>query len=78
MEIKVKDEMDDIRLKVSHKELVIIKEALELFYSSKKDVKTLNNKLFDKDEFKNERKIEIKIWRMFVKIHKKLENIHPY
>ena len=78
MKIKIKDEMDDIRLKVSHQELVILREALENFYSKEKDVEDINSKLFDKDEFKDEKELEIKIWKMFIKISKKLENIHQY
>jgi len=78
MKIKIKDEMNDIRLKVSHQELVILREALDYYYYEPKDIEIFNNELFDKDEFKDEKELEIKIWKMFIKISKKLENIHQY
>jgi len=81
VKIKVKDEMDDIRLKVSHQELVVILDALDVYTDSPKDIayiRALNGLLFDKDEFKKPGNIDLVAGRMFTKIENKLNKIQVW
>jgi len=78
MKIKVKDEMDKIKINVTHKELVLISEALKNYYDEAKDTNSINDKLFDKDEFENSEEIDKEVWNMFIKINKVLDNIYVY
>jgi hypothetical protein len=71
MKIKVKDEMDKIILKVSHQELLIINTALEKFKINEVDISDLNNKSFDKFEFKN----FLKLNKVYLKINKKINEV---
>ena len=54
MKIKVKDEMNDIRLKLNHREFMTIFNNLVWSYY-RPDIKEENRKLFDCQEFKNEK-----------------------
>ena len=78
MKIKIKDEMDDIQLNVSHKELVVVLDALEKYNYDKVDIEEINNKVFDKDEFDNNEVLRNKIYKMIAKISNKLNKIYPY
>jgi hypothetical protein len=88
MKIKIKDEMNEINLKINHQELVLINEALKAYkevidmgerYLDKIDiVDNINNKVFDAHEFKNVNKIKNKLSKMVKKISKKLSKIYPY
>ena len=78
MRIKIKDEMDDIRLKVSYKELMIIKLALKNYNFeevSKEDFNFIN---FDKDEIDNESELITLADELTEKIDKKTKNIHVW
>ena len=79
MKIKIKDEINDIKLNVTHKELVIIEEALVAYYtSSNKDIENINTILFNRHNFIDEETLNSKIWSMFTKIHKKRSKIKVY
>jgi hypothetical protein len=78
MKIKIKDEMDKILLSVNHKEFLLIKESLEAFHGTNIDTENINSKLFDKDEFKNNCFIKLKISKMLNKINNKLKKIFVY
>jgi hypothetical protein len=78
VKIKVKDEMDKIKINVSHKELVLISEALRNYHDEAKDTNSINDMLFDKDEFENSAEIDKEVWEMFLKIYKVLDNIYVY
>jgi hypothetical protein len=79
MKVRVKDEMDEIILKVNHKELVLISEAL-YWYIPRRDCKIeeLNDKLFDKDEFKDLFDVDNKVTKMANKILRVLSKINPW
>ena len=83
MKIKVKDEMNNIKLKCNHKEVVLINEALnclkDLIASSENNFyKDLNNKLFDRDEFENNGEVIFDIYKMLDKLQNELKEIYPY
>jgi len=78
MKIKIKDEMDDIRLKVSHQELLLILDALEEYDYDKVDIEEINYKLFDKDEFLDNDSLGKQLYRMIKKIRCKIEDINPW
>jgi len=78
MKIKIKDEMNDIRLKVSHQELILILDALEEYDYDKIEVDDINRNLFDKDEFEDNDAVGQKLFKMIKKICCKLENINPW
>jgi len=65
--MKVKKINDDkFTIKCNHKELILLKEALRYFYLlDSEDLQTLNNQLFDKDEFTNVSKVNLKLSKMF-------------
>jgi len=76
MKVKIKDEIDDIRLKLNHRELVLIKNALMNLEIDNLD--NLNRYLFDCQEYENEKELEKDIKKMISKIHKKLFTINPW
>jgi len=78
MKIKIKDEMNDIRLKVTHKELILIKIALE--HCDYRNITTgiINNSLFDKDEIGNDLDIMDEVQAISRKIAKKTEKINVW
>ena len=83
MKIKVKDEMDNIKLKCKHKEVVLINEALnclkDLIVSSENNFyKDLNSKLFDRDEFENNGEVIFDIYKMLDKFQNELKEIYPF
>jgi len=78
MKIKIKDEMNDIRIKLSHKELVILKEALYSYNILNDDIKDLNVQLFDKDEMRDSTDVERVVFKMYSKIQNKLLEINPF
>ena len=65
MKIKIKDEMNDIRLKLSHKEVVLIKNALSNL--NIEDLDDLNLYLFDCQEYKNKEELEKILKKCLVK-----------
>jgi len=73
MKIKIKDEMEDIRLTLKHRELVLIKEALE--HININSLYKINNKLFDCQEYNNLTEIFRDAIDMHSKIEKKLDKI---
>jgi len=81
MKIKIKDEMNEINIKVNHQELRLIEEALKEYKPSiyiEEEIKFLqylNDKLFDKYEFNSVRKIYSKKEKMTKKISKILNKI---
>ena len=78
MKIKVENHIDDIRLKVSHKELRVILNGLNRYLYEPKnhiDVEEINELLFDKDEFEDEVDIDCIIGYLFTKIENKLNKI---
>jgi hypothetical protein len=77
MKIKVKDERFEIRLKLTHQELMIINEALKKYRTSV-DVCSLNNRVFDCDEFSEESTLVEKVNEMINKIGRKTEDIDVY
>jgi len=78
MKIKVKDEMNDIRIKISHKELVILKEALYSYNILNDDIKDLNVQLFDRDEMRDSTDVERTVLKIYSKIQNKLLEINPF
>jgi len=76
MKIKIKDEMNDIRLKLSHKEVVLIKNALSNLNTE--DLDDLNLYLFDCQEYKNKEELEKDIEKMSRKMYNKLNKIIPW
>ena len=77
MKIKVKDERFEIRLKLTHQELMIINEALKKYRISV-DVDSLNDRVFDCDEFSEESTLVEKVNEMINKIGRKTEDIDVY
>ena len=63
MKIKVKDK-NNINTKLTHQELVIIREALLYYYDISKDIDIFNQILYDEDEFFNLGELKNKIWKM--------------
>ncbi|MBT5492249.1 hypothetical protein HOK00_08500 [bacterium] len=78
MKIKVKDELNKINLKVSHQELVILRNALNNSKEDCFDVGRLNHKLFDKDELKSSNDANFIIKKQIKKIDNTLRTINPY
>jgi hypothetical protein len=78
MKVKIKDEITDIRLKLTHQELVLINEALLEYKNNSKPIDMINPLLFDCQEFESEESINKKIWSMCVKTTKKLSKINTY
>jgi hypothetical protein len=53
MEIKIKDEMQKYKVKMTHKELVLLREAISTFrmqYFTSDEIQEINKELFDRDE----------------------------
>jgi len=73
MKIKVLDEMNKIKLTVTHRELVLIHNALQ----TAEVHKDINNKMFDKDEA-NPIKHFIKVQKMNLKITETLKDINVW
>jgi len=82
MKLKVKDEMDKIKANLTHQELVLIEEALyelrNTFIKNEKSYVSLNNKLFDRDEFYSNSEVIIKLTEMISKIEKVTDKINPW
>ena len=85
MKVKVKDEMNDIRLKCSFDEAIIIKEALEYLSHFVIDdelcsnlLTNLNMQIFDAQEFEGCKKFRKKLNKMIIKISNKTNFIDPY
>jgi hypothetical protein len=78
MKIKIKDEITDIKLKLTHQELVFINEALMEYYNIRKSIDEINPLLFDCQEFDSSESIDKKIWSMCVKTTRKLSKINVY
>ena len=78
MKIKVKNEMDKIKLIVTHQELIIINRALESLDTNEINIDEINRELFDKDEFKNKNKLENKYNKIVKKIQTVLAEIVPW
>jgi len=70
MQIKVKDELDNIKVNVTHRELKIIQKALQVY-----KVQKLNDELWDRDECSVNKldrirnKMEEKMTQVFKKIN---------
>jgi len=81
MKIKVKNEMEKIKAKLNHQELVLIEEALyelrnKLVGSGKGDeYDKLNQRLFDKYEFESNNDLIIKLTEMISEIEKITDKI---
>jgi len=82
MKIKVKDEMNNIKLKLNHQELFLIGVAVgnllnEIKYKTI-DVKMYNHNLFDAQEFEDEYQVKSKVNKMVEELQEVLNKIHPY
>lgn len=78
MKIKIKDEMDKIKLTVTHQELVLLQQAL---FKARRplldpiEVEYLNDNLFDKDEFDTSNEVDDVLHSMQHKIDDVLDDI---
>ena len=54
MKFKKVKSYDNITVKVTHRDLVLIQEALEAYSYTPKNFKEINNKLFDVQQFKKQ------------------------
>jgi phenolic acid decarboxylase len=78
MKIKKIKDIDNIKIKLSHLELIVIKKALETSETKNYNINKFNDLVFDKDEIKsNEDVIELNK-NMQLEISNKLKNILPY
>ena len=84
MKIKIKDEMDNIKVTLSHKELVLLKEAMICILDTKNrnnkniDLDILNQELFDKDEYENSIDVEKDISDIYFTIKRTLKDINVW
>jgi hypothetical protein len=78
MRVRVRNEMDNIKLNLDHQEAIIIKEALDRYYDLEKDVDDINEKTFDCQELKNVCELNDKIMEMYNDLVDKLKDINPY
>jgi len=79
MKIKVKNEMDKIKLKLNHRELVLLSLALdELGSNNNLDYKMVNYDLFDRDEFENQDELQTEIQKIKNAVGETLNTIHPF
>ena len=76
MKITKKDYKFNIVL--SHRDLVLIVEALKHFDRDTTDLDNINDRLFDKDEIKSENKVEKIVDKMITKINSVLGKIRVY
>jgi len=78
MKIKEKKTKNSYVINVSHKELLMLKESLSNFNINDKELKELNDKLFDKDEFEMINNFKLKRKKMEVKFLNILNKITPW
>jgi len=77
MKIKVIDEIDKIKLTLTHKELIVLKEALQshIFDGKNQTIRDLNDQLWDKDEIEVVSELNVVRDKMLLKIRNILSNI---
>lgn len=78
MKIKIKDERQKIKMNVTHKELLIINEALKSFDVSYRDYEEFNQHLFDADEFECNEQLDAVIFDNITTITKTLEKVDVF
>jgi len=78
MKIKKIKDIDNIKLKVSHLELMVIKKVLENSELTLFGVDDFNDMVFDKDEISTSSEIRDINRKLQKEINKKLKDIHPY
>ena len=85
MKVKVKDEMDNIKIKANHLETILIKNALRCYLDDigiervygniKEDISDINNETFDRLELRGVDDLEITIKKMISEIDSKIKDI---
>ena len=81
MKIKLRDKRltkPSFKLLLSHKETVIIKEALLNMLETYSASNTINDMLFDEDTFENISDLDDKVNSMHKKIHNYLVDTNPF
>jgi len=81
MKIKIKDEMSKYKITCTHKEIILIQEALKSLLETKEiNVEQLNAELFDRDEYESFNQIEVKkdVKDMKKEIKKTLMEVYPF
>jgi len=78
MRIKIKDEMDKIKITFTHRELVLLKEYLLNPDKSLTNTNEINDMLFDRDEITAVWEPRETVYEMGVKIADKLDKINVY
>lgn len=78
MKIKKIKDIDNIHIKLSHLELMVLKKALQNSELTLFDVDKFNEIVFDKDEIKRSSDIRDINKEMQKEISKKIKDIYPY
>ena len=79
MKIKKTNEVGTkFKIKLSHKELVFLKESLELFLANPKAPLVLNAQLFDKDEVDSSFEVKQTTLNMYEKVLSALNESDPF
>ena len=78
MKLKVKDQMDKIKLNVSYDELFLIQEALKTLSIKGLGVTEYNIQVFDRQEVKSKSQIDNKISDLVNTIEDGTDDIYPF
>jgi len=78
MKIKIKDEMNKYKITLTHRELTIIREALDVFDTSEVDYDEYNQHLFDKDEYECNEELDDAVSKVTETITDTLSKVDVY
>lgn len=79
MKSKIKNDYSNIKLTFSHKELILLRKALNNFIlNGSVSPQDVNHELYDCDEYKTKEKVENDLISLNIDITNVLDNINPY